>query len=324
MKKKLRAPVTFLISLLFLSGCRLGQLLIPTATPTITNTLIPTATNTLTPNPTPMGGGLIAFVSPREFNICFIHVNGSNRSCLDVKGIEPAWSPDGRQLVFHSPRDEHSGLYVMNADGTNIVRLTYNSPIELDRNPAWSPDGKYIAFSSIDDDIYIMNTDGTNIVRFADGICSSPVWSPDGKYIAFASGKDPSSDTSTCHLTGMYLKAIDGSDPTLLLPGSARPEAWSPDGKRLAFISKRDAPPVEYWPYVDIYFINIDGTNLTRLTYDGTGGTDLTWSPDGLRIVFEKYDYEKHLPLIYIIDADGSDMRVVTEGIDGAWQPYKP
>jgi len=59
----------------------------------------------------------------------------------------PAWSPDGREIVFVSDRDRDADLYLMNADGSNERLLTRNDSAE-DRDPAWSPDGRWIVFSS--------------------------------------------------------------------------------------------------------------------------------------------------------------------------------
>ena len=73
-----------------------------------------------------------------------------------------AWSPDGSRIAFSSFRDDNDEIYVMNADGTNLRRMT-NHPAK-DRYPAWSPDGQRLAFSSHrdgNDEIYVMNADGT-------------------------------------------------------------------------------------------------------------------------------------------------------------------
>jgi hypothetical protein len=105
----------------------------------------------------------------------------------------PAWSPDGKKIVFSRLHEENGSLpgweilnediYVMNADGSNAIRLT-NDP-NSDFNPAWSPDGSRIAFVSnrVNYGIYVMNVDGTNQTWLANG--NNPAWSPDGTKIMF-------------------------------------------------------------------------------------------------------------------------------------------
>ena len=58
----------------------------------------------------------------------------------------PAFSPDGKQIVFSSNTDGNAEIYIMNADGTGLLRITRN-PAE-DISPRWSPDGQRIIFSS--------------------------------------------------------------------------------------------------------------------------------------------------------------------------------
>ena len=72
--------------------------------------------------------------------------------------LAPAWSPDGRKIAFGGDGE----IYVMNADGRGLRRLTRNPA--SDGSPAWSPDGRRIAFGSERDgnlEVYVMNTDGS-------------------------------------------------------------------------------------------------------------------------------------------------------------------
>src|SRR5262249_23662017 len=98
----------------------------------------------------------------------------------------PAWSPNGARIAFVSTRDTSSGeLYLMNPDGSGVVRLTYNAASSIG-HPAWSPDAGRIAFNcevqSGNSDICLINTDGTGFVRLTNDPASDvgPTWSPDG------------------------------------------------------------------------------------------------------------------------------------------------
>ena len=65
---------------------------------------------------------------------------------MDWKDGSPAWSPDGKRIAFYSERDGNAEIYVMNADGTGVTRLTRHERGR--RLPAWSPDGRTISFDS--------------------------------------------------------------------------------------------------------------------------------------------------------------------------------
>jgi Tol biopolymer transport system component len=104
----------------------------------------------------------------------------------------PSWSPDGTRIVFQSRIGTNSEIYMMDADGSNQIRLT-NDPAD-DEMPSWSPDGKRIIFSSNRDgnrEIYVMNADGSNQIRLTNNPANDwePSWSPDGKRIAFESSR---------------------------------------------------------------------------------------------------------------------------------------
>ena len=108
------------------------------------------------------GGGIGA--DDKDHGIFVMDRNGRNRVRLSPRGRAPAWSPDGTKIAFSSNLRNlgQEDIYVMDADGANIVRVT-NHP-KSDRLPAWSPDGRWIAFMSIRGqigwDIYIVDVNG--------------------------------------------------------------------------------------------------------------------------------------------------------------------
>jgi Tol biopolymer transport system component len=90
----------------------------------------------------------------------------------------PAFSPDGKQIAFTSTRDGRQQIYVVNADGTALRRVSQSTV--NDWSPTWSQDGNWIAFTSTrqgSTDIYIMDTHGGNVKRMTTTGGDRPVWS---------------------------------------------------------------------------------------------------------------------------------------------------
>jgi Tol biopolymer transport system component len=131
-------------------------------------------------------GSKLAYTSAREnqSDIYVMNSDGTNPvnltdSMPEAMGAgHPNWSPDGEKIAFVSgPREDapgRSGIYVMNADGTNPVNITSAATPDLWGPPIWSPDGTKIAFLACigkygqDCNIYVMNADGTNPVNITD------------------------------------------------------------------------------------------------------------------------------------------------------------
>ncbi len=170
-----------------------------------------------------------------------------------VTGLEntyPAWSPDGSRIVFESTRDgPDADIFVMSADGSNLVQLTRNDA--HDGTPAWTPDGGFIVFASERDgneEVYRMRADGSSPVNLtrhpgADGrrVTDLPDWdtyptvSPDGtqllwRRIAPTGGKSESgrnSEVFWMDLTTGERKNLSANQAYDGWP------AWSPDGRRV-------------------------------------------------------------------------------------------
>lgn len=98
--------------------------------------LTPFTTSTLSPAWSPDGSMLVYSAGDgRGFGISVVNANGTGRRELTPQALDfhPAWSPDGRLIAFQ----REATLYVMNADGSHVRRLT--EPEAIDGSPAWRP-----------------------------------------------------------------------------------------------------------------------------------------------------------------------------------------
>lgn len=237
-------------------------------------------------------------------NIWKMDPDGSNRQLVIDAGtndIEPAWSPDGGKIAFKSDRlpSPNGGIWVVNADGTGLVLLTY-TPSSGNAKPAWSPDGTKIAFASDRDglisSIYVINADGSNVTRLTNQLPysdASPEWSPDGNKIVFETNQGFNSNIGIINL--------DGTGRTVI--GAGRFPSWSPDGTKIIF-SLLNA--TDY----DIYTMNPDGTGITQLTSGAPNDQYPSFAPDGKKIVFARNT--SGTIGLWTMNADGSNQVIFT------------
>lgn len=279
----------------------------------------------------------IAFVSNRDGNKEIYVMDGHGKNLRNLTNNpdtdrDPAWSPDGREIVFSSFRHGgighgHSAIYVMGADGKNVRRLTYNP--EGAGQPAWSPDNRQITFSSYryyagdsGPQIYVMQADGANVRRLTDhsALDYHPAWSPDGRSIAFQSDRN----RLVWLDDDIYLMDANGKNIRNLTehPGRDRHPMWSPNGRQIVFTSIRVGNfgdgNFDAGNY-DIYIMNADGKNIRRLTKDPSDEILPAWSPNGQKIVFSS-NREGNSD-IYMINADGINLRQLTNHLADDWGP---
>jgi Tol biopolymer transport system component len=224
-------------------------------------------------------GNEIVFQSERHGN-SEIYITNTDVSNLNVRRITdnnygdhtPCWSPLGDEILFNTNRvDNYGSVYIMDLDGGNqrLIRDT----LGYDSNPWWSPDGQWIAWapSNGDRDIYLMEKDGDNPVPIFSEPSddTGPEFSPDGKDIAFTTSSGNNEIYRINIETKVYINLT--KDPA----ADDRYPTWSPDGELIAFCSKREP----HSDHFEIYIMNADGTNPTRITYDTAFNGWPKWSP---------------------------------------------
>jgi TolB protein len=172
----------------------------------------------------------------------------------------PSFSFDGKKLAFCSTMDGNSEIYLADSDGKNVRRLTFNSAI--DTAPSWSPTNREIAFTSDRSgapQIYIMDAEGTNVrrVSFGGNYFDKPAWSPTGDRLVCVARVE--------NIFDLYILNLRTKAFTKLTESNARNESpsWSPDGRHIVFASNLKGG-------IQIFAIDIDGTNLRPLTTAGS------------------------------------------------------
>ena len=187
--------------------------------------------------------------------------------------LSPSWSPDGSKLAWSSSRNGYPNIFVADASGGNLKRLTTGQGPDV--SPTWNrKTGAQIAFVSGRTglpQIYTMEIDGTNVQRLTDqGYAVSPNWSPNGQFLTFSwmrkygPGEPGSND--------LYLMDIASKQWVQLTHDAGRNDfpCWSPDGRHIVFQSHRSGSD-------QIYSMLADGTNVKQLTFNGNN-TQPNWS----------------------------------------------
>ncbi len=143
----------------------------------------------------------------------------------------PSYSPDGKQIVFNSDRGGTQQLYVMNADGGDIKRISgFNSGRY--GTPVWSPRGDLIAFTKIEGGqffIGVMRPDGSGERLLTQAfLVEAPTWAPNGRVLMYFR-QTPSDAKGKGSVTRLYSIDLTGyNEREVITPQDASDPAWSP------------------------------------------------------------------------------------------------
>jgi Tol biopolymer transport system component len=208
------------------------------------------------------------------------------------------------------------GRVVTSADDGSGERLL----VRFASQPACAPDGTRVAYAhtsavGVSPGVGVVNIDGTGVTRLTT-FGYYPEWSPDGERLAFY---DEIAGTSRSRAAIYAVSARDGSglrqvtDPLAARSFDSTP-AFAPDG-RIVFTRSSEADRES-----NLWVVNPDGTGARQLTRGGLiGGAE--YSPDGRRLMFLHFVSASRTPTIYIMDADGRNLRRMADGFFPNWAP---
>ncbi|MEW6104186.1 MAG: hypothetical protein AB1630_10335 [bacterium] len=214
-------------------------------------------------------------------------------------------------------------LFMMDIYGENEIRLVFGTSSDED-SASWSSDGNKILFSSVSEKkgylIYIADIKKKRLYKLKGNLEGGASWSPDGKKIIFTSARDNPKEG----VGEIYIIDANGKNQkrlTFTLNDSEGSPRFFPDGKKIVFT---------FWDHKNlnsgIYTMNIDGTELKRLTNNNQDDYPVP-SPDGKTIAFYSIREQSKYNAIYLMNSDGSNIRkLLTNGPemrewDPCWSP---
>jgi Tol biopolymer transport system component len=198
--------------------------------------------------------------------------------------VQPAFSPDGKFLVFVEVADKTEGR---KSSRIMLLRLGGDRPIELTSaafgrsfSPAFSPDGSQIAFVAEREGevaLYLMGAMGETPRRLLER-AFHPAWSPDGKEIFYSTaGFDDPLDRAAD--SAIWAIAPASGEKRKVVDRDAIQPCVSPHGLRVAYWSSTGGQR-------DIWTAGVDGKGALAVTNDAATDYNPIWSPDGKRLYF--------------------------------------
>ena len=211
-----------------------------------------------------------------RFSVMGVSPTGGIPQELVPQALYPAATSDGRTIVFTSTEDSRAGIWKIDADGRNAIRLVSGADSFV---PIVTPDNRHVVFSSLrsgKQTPWIVPLDGsavaTEVADVPIGVAGFDV-SPDGKLLVLRSTDAQGQPT----LVVCALPDCSASKSLPPVSGAARVR-WTPDGRAIAYVNP--AMPTNIWAQP------IDGASPRQLTRfaDSRPIADFRWSADGQRL----------------------------------------
>jgi Tol biopolymer transport system component len=214
--------------------------------------------------------------------ICNIDGSGARRLTNIMTSFRypffASWSPSGRRLAFVITRENFSGIFAVNADGSDFHFVTYGDRF------SWSPDDHQLVLTTFVPGkpgryVEVVDINGSNLHEISgDSRSVECSWSPDGKRIAFSESRDEATGEPKFDV---FVVDPSGENKQKLFENLTLYTrlVWSPDGEFLSFVSKFEQNH-------GLYVLPINDSSGSKFRFfPGVDGT-FAWAPDSKRIAY--------------------------------------
>lgn len=227
-----------------------------------------------------------------------------------LEAVTGVSGPFNSKLVATTDQSGNKEVVVMNWNGSDRTVVTSERNVAL--SPNWSPDTKQIIYSlytkrkgspqqNVSMYLHNLETKKRTLLSNRNGTNSGGSFHPDGKSVVLTISRNGNPDLFRINLNGDQISQLTRGPA-----GAMNVEAAvSPDGTKIAFSSDRSGKQPM------IYVMNIDGSNVKRLTFRGDYNSTPSWSPDGKKIAFAGQDGS--FTDIFVMNSDGSNIERVTQ-----------
>jgi Tol biopolymer transport system component/serine/threonine protein kinase len=265
-------------------------------------------------------GSLVAFRSERAGGGIFVmRADGSNVRRVATSGYNPAWSPDGRQLVYAEesiarPEDRAgrvSRIWTVGLAGGTPRLVNKDDGVQ----PQWSPNGQFIAYWAIDldgnRDLWTVRVTGgppTRITKDA-YLDWNPVWSPDGAWLYFCSNRGGSMGIWRIPMKESTGEARGTPEPIHTPASYPAHLTFARNGRYMAYVQQVTTgrlSAVRFDPARDAVV-----SEPKEILQSAKGVSRPSLSPDGSWLAFNSTEQDEEL---FILNSDGSGLRQLTNG----------
>lgn len=236
------------------------------------------------------------------------------KKLTDDRSIDllPRFSPDGRRIAYTSYKDGNPDLFIVDLETGRASTLSDEQGLNI--AGGFSPDGSQILLTlsrGRSPNLYLKNLQTGKLERLTShfGADSTPTFSPDARQVAFVSDRSGNPQIYALDLSTKQARRLSG------LNWCDAP-AWSPTGEWIAFSGR-----AHHKDKMDIFLVDVTGSQVRQLTHGEGSNEDPTWSPDGRLIAFSS-TREGGRAQIFVMDADGSAPRRAADVAGASLMPH--